>query len=52
MRDAPTSPPPPPKTMAQRLRELASEARLRSTRELHHATELDQVAAKMERENR
>jgi len=52
MRDAPTTPPPAPMTMAQRLREMATEARLRSTRELHHATELDQVAAKMEREAR
>lgn len=48
-RDAPTLPPPDPSTQAQRLREQATEARIRATRELHMAIELEQVAASIER---
>lgn len=52
MRDIPTAPPPPPLTMAQRLREQATEARLMATAALRSARDLDEVAAKLEREDR
>lgn len=52
MRDNPTIPPPSPNTIAQGLREKATEARIRATRELHRAKELEEIAAKLEREQR
>jgi hypothetical protein len=47
-----TQPPPPPETEAQRLRALATEARLRATRELATARDLEAVAARLEKEAR
>lgn len=52
MRDAPTQPPPPPNMIAQRLREQATEARIRATLELRNARDLDEAAARLEREGR
>ena len=50
MRDAPTSPPPAPMTLAQRLREQATEARLMATAALRSARDLDEAAARIEKE--
>jgi hypothetical protein len=47
-----TLPPPPPETEAQRLRALATEARLRSTRELALARDYEAVAARLDEEAR
>lgn len=47
-----TLPPPRPDTEAQRLRALATEARLRATREQALARDYDAAAARMEKEAR
>lgn len=47
-----TQPPPPPDTEAQRLRALATEARLRATREQALARDYDAAAARLEKEAR
>jgi len=47
-----TLPPPAPKTEAQELRARATAARLRATRELALARDLDAVAARLEKDAR
>lgn len=51
-RNSPTLPPPPIQEEAQRLRALATEARIRATRELALARDYEQVAANLETEHR
>ncbi len=48
-RDVPTMPPPAPTSLAQRLREQATEARLMATAALRSAKDLDEAAARIER---
>lgn len=52
LRDAPTQPPPRPITLAQKLREKASAARVRATLELRSARDLEDAAARLELEER